>query len=85
MDFVVYILYSRTSGKSYVGFTQDLLNRFKSHNVLSKVGFTAKYRPWELVHVEFFETKKEAMLREKYFKSGRGLYLKKEIIQRYLR
>ena len=83
MKYVVYILFSSASGMSYVGFTQDLIDRFKSHNELGVGGFTSKFRPWEVVHVEFFETKQDAMKREKYFKSGRGLYLKKEIIKRY--
>jgi putative endonuclease len=84
MEFVVYILFSESSGLSYVGYTGDLIDRFKSHNDLGKSGFTAKHRPWIVVHVEFFNTKQEAMKREKYYKSGRGLYRKKEIIDKYL-
>jgi len=64
--FVVYILYSLKFEKSYVGYSSDLIDRFHSHNVFSKSGYTLKYRPWVVVHVEFFETKQEAMKREKY-------------------
>ena len=72
MEFVVYILYSRRFETKYVGYTSDLINRFRSHNYLAAKGFTVKFRPWEVVHVEFFETKSEAMRRERYLKSGVG-------------
>lgn len=71
-EFVVYILYSEQFGKTYVGFTANLLERFKSHNDLSHKGYTKKFRPWIVVHVEFFPTKSEALQREKYYKSGVG-------------
>jgi putative endonuclease len=82
--YVVYILHSSEFDKSYVGYTSDLIDRFHSHNSFSQKGFTSKYRPWIVVHVEFFETKLEAMKREKYLKSGRGLYKKHEIIINFL-
>jgi len=81
--YLVYILHSENHNKDYVGYTSNLIQRFYSHNLLSAKGFTLKYRPWMVVYVEFFETKNEAMKREKYFKSGRGLYLKKEIIKSF--
>lgn len=70
--FKVYILFSRKYNKTYVGFTSNLEERMKSHNFLGKKGFTVKYRPWELVYSEDFETKAMAMQREKYFKTGKG-------------
>jgi len=49
---------------------------------LSKKGWTIKFRPWKIVHKEIFETKKEAMMREKALKSFRGReWIRKEIIQ----
>ena len=71
-EYVVYILKSLSSDKHYVGYTQNLISRFKSHNELSKKGFTIRYRPWQVIYVEFFNTKKEAMNREKFLKSGKG-------------
>jgi putative endonuclease len=73
MQYVVYILYSEKFNKSYVGFTTDLVDRFKSHNELGS-GWTKPFRPWLVIHVEFFDDKLTAMKREKYFKSGSGLY-----------
>jgi putative endonuclease len=81
-EFVVYILVSLKNGGTYVGMTESLILRFKSHNFFGK-GFTAKHRPWMVIHVEFFDNKVVAAKREKYFKSGRGLYVKNEIVARW--
>lgn len=71
-EFVVYILYSETFNKNYTGFTSNLMERFKSHNHLGTKGYTVKFRPWMVIHVEFFSSKSEAMKREKYLKTGIG-------------
>ena len=81
-EFVVYILYSCKFQKSYVGYTSDLIDRFKSHNSLSTKGFTIKFRPWEVAYVEAFTSKREAIKREKYLKTGVGRELVKAIISR---
>jgi putative endonuclease len=72
MNYTVYILYSPQFNKHYVGFTSDLHARLLSHNSLATKGFTVRYRPWTLIHTEVFETKAEAMQKEKWFKSGVG-------------
>ncbi|MBM1106837.1 GIY-YIG nuclease family protein [Aurantibacter crassamenti] len=71
-EFVVYILYSKKYDKFYKGFTTNLIDRFKSHNSLATKGYTIKYRPWMVVHVEFFNNKSDALKREKFFKTGAG-------------
>ena len=70
--YTVYILYSPKHGKTYTGFTSDLLERFRSHNELGKGGWTVRYRPWLVLYIEIFLTKSEAMVREKELKSGKG-------------
>ncbi|CAN0601305.1 unnamed protein product [Ectocarpus sp. 12 AP-2014] len=72
MEFVVYILYSKKHDKFYKGYTSALIERFKSHNFLATKGYTTKFRPWKVVHVEFYKTKSEAIKRENYLKSGVG-------------
>ena len=72
MEYCVYILYSTKIQKTYTGFTSDLINRFKSHNELAKKGWTVKGRPWIMVHVEFYSSRKEALEREKQLKGGQG-------------
>ena len=70
--FTVYVLFSPSHMKIYIGFTSNLEQRLLSHNELGKKGFTLKYRPWEVIHTETFETKKEAMQREKSLKTAAG-------------
>ena len=80
MEFVVYILYSKEFDKTYVGFTTSLIERFKSHNALGVKGYAIKYRPWEVVYVEFFTSKTEALRKEKSLKAGNGREFIKELI-----
>jgi putative endonuclease len=72
MSYTVYVLYSERFNKHYVGFTSDLEARIKSHNELSTKGYTKKNRPWKLIYTEEYESKKAAMQREKFLKSGKG-------------
>ncbi|MDF1546835.1 MAG: GIY-YIG nuclease family protein [Bacteroidales bacterium] len=70
--FTTYVLYSPSHNKIYIGFTSSLQGRLESHNIYAKKGWTIKFRPWELLYFEEFETKGEAMQREKELKSARG-------------
>ena len=73
-EFVVYILYSKKFNKNYTGFTSNLIERFRSHNFLETKGYTLKFRPWEVVYVEFFYSKAQAMKNSgilPYFQNGR--------------
>jgi len=70
--FTVYVLYSKSYDKIYIGFTADLEQRFLSHNELGKKGWTIKFRPWEIIYKEIFATKTEAMRREKELKTATG-------------
>ena len=83
MDYVVYILYSKRSNRNYTGMTTNLIQRFHSHNEFGQDS-TRLYRPWVVVHVEFFITKVEASRKETYFKSGRGSEKKNQIIKAYV-
>ena len=48
----------------------DVVQRLGQHNAgISKS--TKHWRPWELVHQEAFETRAEAMTRERFLKSGK--------------
>ena len=78
--FLVYILYSKNYGKTYIGFTSNLIERMKSHNVLGTKGYTIKYRPWMVIDVQFFSSKQEAMQVEKFYKTGKGRELIKQLI-----
>ena len=70
--FIVYVLYSGKYDKIYVGYTSNLPARLLSHNALGKKGWTIRYRPWDLLYKEEFDSKESTMKREQELKSGRG-------------
>ena len=70
--FYTYALFSEMFNKIYIGFTSNIEQRIIDHNYRSKKGFTVKYRPWKLIHLEEFDSKKSAMKREKQLKSAKG-------------
>ena len=69
--YYVYVLESVVDKRLYKGHTQDVEKRLKEHNS-GKVKSTKGYKPWELKYIETFETRKEAVKREKYLKTGIG-------------
>ncbi len=63
----VYIIYSKKIDRYYVGYTDDLEWRIERHN--SGWGkYTKRGIPWRLVYKESFETKSEAIKREREIK-----------------
>ena len=79
--FTVYILHSPAYDKIYIGYTTNLEQRLRSHNKLGTKGWTVKYRPWQLIYKEEFESKKEAIRREKALKSSRGrAFIRQEVL-----
>ena len=72
MEFIVYVLYSEKYKKIYIGYTSNLIERYKSHNYLGTKGYTIKYRPWKVIYSEFFSSELEALKREKSLKGGQG-------------
>ena len=77
--FTVYILYSKSFDRYYVGYTNDLERRISEHN-RKKGKFTDAGIPWFLVHSELYSTKKEAMTRERFIKSKKSKSFITEII-----
>lgn len=59
--------------------TTDVVQRLKTHN-LGKVKSTKAFIKWELIHVEEFNTRIEARIREKYLKSAAGRRWRKNIL-----
>ena len=48
MSYIVYILFSESGGRYYIGHTQDIETRLIQHNN-GQGKFTSKYAPWNLV------------------------------------
>ena len=70
--FTVYVLKSLRNGKRYIGYTSKTIDiRLKEHNSGSNK-FTSQNGPFENFYQETFETKKEAIQRENFLKSGQG-------------
>lgn len=70
--YYVYVIYSKKSKKKYTGQTEDLELRLKQHNEGTLGFYTKNKGPWELIYVEEYTTRSEAMAREKWLKSGKG-------------
>ena len=69
----VYVLRSRKTGRRrcYRGATLNLQARMEQHN--SDQSFSTKHRgPWDLVHQEEYATLADALLRERFLKTGKG-------------
>ncbi|WP_168432885.1 GIY-YIG nuclease family protein [Pontiella sulfatireligans] len=73
--YVVYAIESRTTGRVYVGQSQDFDKRLKLHNS-GHVISTSQDGPWMLVAMECFETRDQARWCEKLLKKSRGRRLK---------
>ena len=69
--FFVYILRSVQVDIFYVGHTDDLAKRIREHQT-GRSPYTRTRGPWELVHVEVFSTRAEAMKREREIKSRKS-------------
>jgi len=53
-----------SDGSLYTGWTNDIEKRIAAHNAGKGAKYTKPRRPVELVYLEKFETKEEAMSRE---------------------
>ena len=70
--FYVYILQSEIAGEHfYVGFTEDLQARLKTHNA-GHVPHTIKFRPWRIKTAIAFTERRRAIDFERYLKSASG-------------
>ena len=68
MPFRCYILKSQSTGRFYVGHTENLTKRIFEHNN-NRTPSIKNRGPWELFYSEAFETRSEAAQRERQIKS----------------
>ncbi|WP_405251644.1 GIY-YIG nuclease family protein [Dokdonia sp. Asnod3-C12] len=71
MSFYIYILFSSSLNRYYIGSTNDVEERFKKH-LSSNKGFTSKAKDWEVKYTESFETRSEAVQREMQIKKWKS-------------
>ncbi|MBU1873665.1 GIY-YIG nuclease family protein, partial [bacterium] len=63
----------------YIGYTANIKKRLEEHNN-GESRYTKRKIPWKLVHLETFNLKRDAIIREKELKKIRNTrYLKKII------
>ncbi|MFI5251844.1 MAG: GIY-YIG nuclease family protein [Bacteroidota bacterium] len=79
MGYSVYILYSPTSDKYYVGQSSNPERRLDFHNTIEK-GFTARYRPRKLVFKKEFSSKTKTSIVEKRIKGWKSKNKNKKLI-----
>ena len=74
MSYYVYMLkcINKKKNITYVGYTNNLSNRIKLHNLGKGAKFT-RGRKWKLIYSEKCETKNQAISREYYIKNNRTL------------
>ena len=78
--YFLYILNSPSRKKYYIGYTSNPDDRLVKHNSKHK-GFTHGVKDWEIVYTEQFQTKQEAMKREKQIKSWKNRQLIEALIR----
>ena len=77
--YYTYVLQSSKDNNFYVGFTQDLKQRFEDHKN-GRVDSTKNRRPLKLVYYEACVDRNDATNREKHLKTHYGkMYLKKRL------
>jgi len=81
--YFTYVLKSLSDFKFYVGFTNDLMQRFEAHNS-GKVASTKNRRPFELIYFEGCRSREDAIHREKYLKTFYGKMFLKNRLKSYL-
>jgi putative endonuclease len=70
--YFVYVLYSKAFDKIYIGSSGNVRARLDSHNDPRNKGYTSRYRPWFVIYEEKFESKHEALIRERQLKTSKG-------------
>ena len=79
--FYLYILYSISSDKYYVGYSEDVERRLSEHNYSERITYTSKHRPWVLKkQIEIGDDRGFAMKIEKAIKKSKSRILIEKII-----
>ncbi len=76
--YTVYILYAQSIDKFYVGFTGDSPELRLTKHLAAHKGFTSRAKDWQIVYKEKFDSKEQAMQREKQIKNWKS---KKKILE----
>jgi len=80
--FIVYTIYNKKYKKIYIGQTTNIISRLSLHNNKTfKNCYTSRYDgEWQLIYSESFNSRKEAIIREKQLRSYQGRQFFKQFI-----
>jgi putative endonuclease len=78
--YFVYIIQSDLDHSFYIGFSENVENRLREHN-LGSTNYTATKRPWKLVYFERFNNKSDALKREIFLKKQRNKKFYQKLIE----
>jgi len=79
MPFFVYVILSLSTGKFYIGHTNNLEDRLRRHNE-GRSKYTKNRGPWKLIGFKTFQTRAEAMGFERKLKRLKREGVLKEIL-----
>ncbi len=79
--YTTYILYSQSRDEYYVGHTQDLLNRIEKYHNEGRSLYTKRGIPWKLAYFEVYETRSDAMRREREIKTRKSRKYIEKLVQ----
>ena len=77
VSYFLYVLWSSSERRFYIGISEDPVIRWEQHNSSAAPSWTKRHRPWQLVHTEQFPDYTSARHRElelKAQKGGRGFF-----------
>ncbi|WP_407944218.1 GIY-YIG nuclease family protein [Marinifilum fragile] len=77
--YYVYILQSQQDQSYYIGYTSNIEIRLTYHNQ-GRSRYTRKKIPWLLMYSEKYNSKREALIREKFLKNQKSRVLIEELI-----
>ena len=80
MAYYVYIIYSKSLNKFYIGSTQDLEDRLKQHNA-GRSRYTKPGIPWVIVYKETYQSRTSAYNREKEIKARKSREYIQDLIE----
>jgi len=80
--FYVYVLHNPLKNFIYVGYSENLRQRFKEHNS-GKSKSTKYYKPLNSIFYEAYSTKSDAKRREVYLKTNKGKTALKTMLKDY--
>jgi len=81
MHYYVYIIYSQSLDKYYVGYTHDPEERLGKHNAGATTS-TRRGVPWKLMYIEEYENKTDAIKRENQIKRMKSRKFIENLIRR---